>query len=105
MFTIGTGWERYSWYLRLPCLPGGPWTGIVRIEAAPTLDVAEAVMLRREHESGAAGQVRLGGVQRRPSSAESGADRRAGNDLRHRLGYAPVVYRAIREAAMRNDYG
>lgn len=47
VFMIDTGWDRYSWYLRLPCLPSGPWTGVVRVEAAPTLDLTEAVALPR----------------------------------------------------------
>ncbi|HTX96979.1 MAG TPA: hypothetical protein VME67_20325 [Mycobacterium sp.] len=34
IFAIATGWSRYSWYLRLPCLPSGAWTGIVRLETA-----------------------------------------------------------------------
>jgi hypothetical protein len=100
MFTIGTGWERYSWYLRLPCLPGGPWTGIVRIEAAPTLDVADAVTLANMSQ---ALLGRFASVEYKDGRAPQNLVPIAGleNDLRHRLGYAPVVYRAIREAAVR----
>ncbi|GAA4213976.1 hypothetical protein GCM10022220_39750 [Actinocatenispora rupis] len=32
LFLLGGQWHRYSWYLRLPCAPGSPWSGIVRLE-------------------------------------------------------------------------
>jgi hypothetical protein len=35
----------YSWYLRLPGAPAGPWSGIVRIECSAELTVAQAVAL------------------------------------------------------------
>ena len=34
VFLMGTSWERFSWYLRLPCLPAAPWAGVVRLECS-----------------------------------------------------------------------
>jgi hypothetical protein len=99
VFAIGAGWDRYSWYLRLPCLPAGPWAGIVRLEAAPELLLAEVVALANitqillgrfasvEYKDGRAPQnlVPIAGLER---------------DLRHRLGLAPMLYRDLRMAAL-----
>jgi hypothetical protein len=87
--------SRYSWYLRLPGPPGGPWAGVVRAEASGALAVetiaalADAVtaMLPRfassPHKDPRAPQnlAPIGGLERR---------------LRHRLGDARVCYRALR---------
>jgi len=35
----------YSWYLRLPGAPPGPWSGIVRVECAASRSAAEAIAL------------------------------------------------------------
>ena len=45
VFLLGTTWERYSWYLRLPGSAGSPWSGIVRVEASPDLSADDAVSL------------------------------------------------------------
>jgi hypothetical protein len=45
VFRMGTSWERYSWYLRLPCRTGAPWTGVVRVECPAEVPVADAVAL------------------------------------------------------------
>lgn len=45
VFLLGTTWERYSWYLRLPGSAGSPWAGIVRVEASPDLSADDAVSL------------------------------------------------------------
>jgi AAA domain len=37
VFLMGTSWERHAWYLRLPCRPGSPWSGVVRIECSGDL--------------------------------------------------------------------
>jgi hypothetical protein len=99
VFMIGTGWDRYSWYLRLPCLPGGPWTGIVRVEAAPTLDLSEAGAL-----AGMSQQLlgRFASVEYKDGRAPQNLVPIAGleKDLKHRLGYAPVIYRALRSSAI-----
>ena len=70
------GWSRYTWYLRLPCPPGAPWAGIVRLECS-----AEP---RRRGGGGAragARQVTLAryasaGLQGLPRPAEPVPDRR-----------------------------
>ncbi len=98
VFAIGTGWDRYSWYLRLPCQPAGPWAGIVRVEAAPDLLLEDVVGLANitqvllgrfasvEYKDGRAPQnlVPIAGLER---------------DLKHRLGLAPMLYRELRAAA------
>ncbi|MGK2320615.1 hypothetical protein [Gordonia rhizosphera] len=98
VFAVGSGWDRYSWYLRLPCLPAGPWAGIVRLEAAPELLLKDVVALANitqvllgrfasvEYKDGRAPQnlVPIAGLER---------------DLKHRLGLAPMLYRALRGAA------
>jgi uncharacterized protein len=45
VFMLGTSWNRYSWYLRLPGPAGQPWSGIVRVECAADLGPAAAVDL------------------------------------------------------------
>ncbi|GII20458.1 hypothetical protein [Planosporangium mesophilum] len=45
VFHVGTNWQRYAWYLRLPTTSSAPWAGVVRIECAAELDKAEAVAL------------------------------------------------------------
>lgn len=98
-FAIGGSWERYSWYLRLPCMSAGPWTGIVRLEAAIELPLAEVVALANitqellgrfasvEYKDGRAPQnlVPIAGLER---------------GLKHRLGFAPMLYRELRTAAV-----
>jgi hypothetical protein len=99
VFMIGGSWDRYSWYLRLPCLPLSPWAGIVRLEAAPELTLDEVVRLANvtqillgrfasvDYKDGRAPQnlVPIGGLER---------------ELRHRLGLAPLLYRHLRAAAV-----
>jgi hypothetical protein len=98
IFAIGSGWDRYSWYLRLPCLPAGPWAGIVRLEAAIDLNLADVIAMAKmtqnmlgrfasvEYKDGRAPQnlVPIAGLER---------------ELRHRLGHAPLLYRDLRSAA------
>ena len=99
VFAIGSGWERYSWYLRLPCLPAGPWTGIVRLEAPMDLPVEQVcdmanmtqVLVGRyasvEYKDGRAPQnlVPIGGLEK---------------TLKHLLGSASLLYREIRAVAL-----
>jgi len=97
-FHMGTSWERYSWYLRLPGPAGSPWAGVVRIECASVLPVAEV--------------IRLAGLSQRclgRFASESYKDTRAPQnlypiaglerELRRRLGDSRLLYRALREAA------
>jgi hypothetical protein len=45
VFGLGTSWNRYAWYLRLPGPAGSPWAGIVRAECSSDLTTADAVSL------------------------------------------------------------
>lgn len=45
MFLLGTEWDRYTWYLRLPGGNGSPWAGIIRVECAPGLTDTDAIGL------------------------------------------------------------
>ncbi|MGD9987939.1 DNA double-strand break repair nuclease NurA [Pseudonocardia sp.] len=98
VFLLGTSWQRYTWYLRLPTGPGSPWAGVVRLECSAAQPAAEAVAMA------ALSQVTL------PRYASDGyKDSRAPQNLypigglerllRRRLGDAGVIYRALRRAA------
>jgi hypothetical protein len=98
VFRLVTSWERFTWYLRLPCVPGAPWAGVVRLECGAHLDPAEAAALA------ARSQVTLGRYAsagykdaRAPQNLYpiAGLERQ----LRRRLGDAGVLYRALRTAA------
>jgi hypothetical protein len=98
VFLMGTSWDRHSWYLRLPCRPGAPWAGVVRIECSADMPAADAAALAD------LSQVAL----RRFASAEF-KDARAPQNLypiagleralRRRLGDPQLLYRALRHAA------
>ncbi len=45
VFLLGTNWNRYSWYLKLPGPPGSPWAGVVRVECSADLSRGEAIAL------------------------------------------------------------
>jgi hypothetical protein len=97
VFRLGSDWSRYSWYLRLPCRPGAPWSGVVRVEC-PDLDLDDAVALAGlsqlvlpryasvEHKDPRAPQnlYPIGGLERL---------------LRRRLGDRLLLERALRRAA------
>jgi hypothetical protein len=99
VFMIGTGWDRHTWYLRLPCLPAGPWTGIVRVEAASTLQVSEVVALADTSQQLLG---RYASVEYKDGRAPQNLVPIAGleKELKHRLGFAPLLYREIRVAAL-----
>src|SRR6202021_3278884 len=42
---MGASWDRHSWVLRLPCAPGAPWAGIVRVECAADLRRSDVIRL------------------------------------------------------------
>lgn len=97
VFKMGTSWERLSWYLRLPGASRAPWSAIVRLECAADLPPQEAIALAdvtatllpslasAPHKDPRAPQnlVPIGGLERQ---------------LRHRLGDAALLYRALRGA-------
>jgi hypothetical protein len=45
VFLLGTSWNRYTWYLKLPGGAGAPWAGVVRVECSADLPKSEAVAL------------------------------------------------------------
>jgi hypothetical protein len=99
VFQMGTSWDRHAWYLRLPCPPGAPWAGIVRLECGADLTARDAIALANlsqailpafastEYKDSRAPQnlYPIGGLER---------------ELRRRLGDPAVVYRALRKAAL-----
>ena len=99
VFLMGTAWDRHSWYLRLPCAPGAPWAGVVRVECSADIPSADAIGLANlsqavlpkyascEYKDTRAPQnlVPVGGLERQ---------------LRHLLGHPGVLTRALRIAAL-----
>jgi hypothetical protein len=98
VFRIASSWIRHSWYLRLPGGGRGPMAGVVRCECAAELASGAAVALAdataavlpafasEAHKDARAPQnlYPIGGLERQ---------------LRHRLGDARLLYRALRTAA------
>jgi hypothetical protein len=99
VFRTGSRFEVYTWYLRLPCAPGAPWAGVVRVECSAELPAAEAAALA------ATSQVTLGryaSTEYKDSRAPQNLYPIAGLEraLRRRLGEPGVLYRALRRAAV-----
>lgn len=97
-FLVGTSWDRHTWYLRLPGPPGGPWSGIVRVECAADLPVDRVVEL--------AGQSQrvlppFASVAYKDPRAPQNLHPIAGLErlLRHRLGDQRLAATALRRAA------
>jgi hypothetical protein len=90
--------SRYSWYLRLPCAVAHGWDGVVRLEVPADRPLADTSALADRlgrtlprfastpHKDPRAPQnlVPIGGLER---------------ELRHRLGDAPLLLRALRTAS------
>jgi hypothetical protein len=98
VFRVGSRFEVYTWYLRLPCAPGAPWAGVVRVDCSAELTAAEAAALA------ALSQVTLGryaSTEYKDSRAPQNLYPIAGLEraLRRRLGEPGVLYRALRRAA------
>lgn len=98
VFRVGSRFEVYTWYLRLPCAPGAPWAGVVRVECSAELPAAEAGALA------ATSQVTLGrfaSTEYKDSRAPANLYPIAGLEraLRRRMGEPGVLYRALRRAA------
>jgi uncharacterized protein len=100
VFHVGTSWHRYAWYLRLPCHPGAPWAGIVRVECSAELTVAEAVALA---DRSAVTLPRFASTPYKDPRAPqnlvpiAGLERR----LRAMLGDARLLYRTLTVASRR----
>lgn len=98
VFRLGSSWERYTWYLRLPCAPGPQWAGVVRVECSADLPASGAV------ELAGLGQATLGrfaSVEYKDARAPQNLYPIAGLEraLRRRLGERALLYRALRRAA------
>ena len=98
VFRMGTSWERYSWYLRLPCRPGSPWAGVVRVECSAELTAPAAIELA--HLSQVA-LPRYASAEYKDTRAPQNLYPIAGleRQLRRRLGNPALLYRALRVAA------
>ena len=99
MFLMGTSWDRHSWYLRLPCAPGAPWAGVVRVECAADLSADEAVGFANLSQ---AVLPRFASEEYKDSRAPQNLYPIAGleRQLRRRLGDPKLLYRALRKAAV-----
>jgi hypothetical protein len=98
VFLLGTSWDRFSWYLRLPCLPGQPWAGIARVECAANLPSHEAIALA---DLSQAVLPRFASAEYKDARAPQNLYPVAGleRELRRRLGDSALLYRALRQAA------
>jgi hypothetical protein len=101
VFQMGTSWERYAWYLRLPSTPdtpGAPWAGVVRCEVAKELSDAEVITLANLSQTVL---PRYASTSYKDPRAPQNLVPIAGleRELRRRLGDPRVMYRALREAA------
>jgi hypothetical protein len=102
VFHMGTSWDRHSWYLRLPSPPGSPWAGVVRVECAADLPVAEVTRLAGLSQRCLG---RFASAAYKDSRAPQNLYPIAGleRELRRRLGDPRLLYRALREAAAGPD--
>lgn len=100
VFRMGTSWQRYSWYLRLPYREGAPWAGIVRVECSADLAAAEAVELA--HLSQAV-LVRYASSEIKDPRAPQNLYPIAGleRELRRRLGNPQILHRSLRTGRSR----
>jgi hypothetical protein len=98
VFRMGTSWDRYAWYLRLPGGVGAPWAGVVRVECAADLTAADAVALANLSQETL---CRYASVEFKDSRAPQNLFPIAGLEraLRRRLGDPGLLYRALRAAA------
>jgi hypothetical protein len=98
VFLMGTSWDRHSWYLRLPCAPGAPWAGIVRVECAADLPRSEVIRLAGLSQ---ACLGRFASAPYKDSRAPQNLYPIGGleHELRHRLGDQRLLYRALSQAA------
>ncbi len=97
VLTIGTTWSRHSWYLRLPGSPTAR-TGIVRCECSAELAPAEAIAMA---SATAALLPRFASARHKDPRAPQNLTPIAGLErrLRHLLGDATLVRRALQRAA------
>lgn len=98
VFRVTGSWERHTWYLRLPCPPGAPWAGVVRVECSASLSAADAV---RTASVSQRVLPRFASVAYKDPRAPQNLYPIGGleRELRRRLGDRALLYRALRRAA------
>ncbi|MEY2247457.1 hypothetical protein AB8A21_31710 [Streptomyces sp. BF23-18] len=98
VFSMGTSWDRHAWYLRLPCPPGAPWAGVVRVECAADIPTADAIELANLSQ---AVLPRYASIEYKDTRAPQNLVPVAGleRELRRRLGNPALLSRAMRVAA------
>jgi hypothetical protein len=101
VFLIGTSWDRHTWYLRLPCRAGAPWTGVVRIECSADMKPTDAIELANLSQ---ATLCRYASAEYKDPRAPQNLYPIAGleRELRRRLGDSKLLHRALRMAAATN---
>lgn len=101
VFLMGTSWDRHAWYLRLPCPPGAPWAGVVRVECSADLPTADVVAVANLSQ---VSLVRFASTEYKDPRAPQNLYPIAGleRDLRRRLGDSRLLHRALRRAAVSN---
>jgi hypothetical protein len=98
VFALDARFRKFSWYLRLPGPSGGPWAGIVRCEASAALRADNVIALA---DRVAATLPRFASAPHKDARAPQNMYPIGGleRQLRHRLGDAALVYRALRKAS------
>lgn len=98
VFTIGGRGSRHSWYVRLPGAPDAPWAGVVRCECSASIAPLDAIALA---ETVTATLPRYASEAHKDARAPQNLYPVGGleRDLRHRLGDADLLYRALRTAS------
>lgn len=94
VFLLGTSWQRYTWYLRLPGPAGSPWAGVVRVECSDELPAARAIELA---DLSAVTLPRFASTSYKDPRAPQNLTPIAGLERRLRglLGDARLLYRAL----------
>ncbi|MGN9838862.1 hypothetical protein ACTMTI_12140 [Nonomuraea sp. H19] len=98
VFLMGTSWRRHAWYVRLPVQSSAPWAGVARCEASADLDPTQVVRLA---DAVTLALPPLAGVDYKDPRAPQNLVPIGGLEklLRHHLGDARLLYRALRTAA------
>ncbi|MGP3960156.1 hypothetical protein ACTWPT_29530 [Nonomuraea sp. 3N208] len=98
VFLMGTSWRRHAWYVRLPVQSSAPWAGVARCEASAELEPAQVVRLA---DAVTLALPPLAGVDYKDPRAPQNLVPIGGLEklLRHHLGDARLLYRALRTAA------
>jgi hypothetical protein len=98
VFGLGTSWQRYTWYLRLPGASGAPWSGLIRAECSIELPKPAVVALA---DLSVVTLPRFAATAYKDPRAPQNLIPIAGLEqrLRSRLGDARLLHRALTRAA------